>query len=659
MSSIDAYPIATISVNTETLAIAHVNNAFKRDVMDIAHILSLNFKEIIRDVHVHAVIHALKNGDECSCDLLRLSSSNDFPEYWHVTLFSSQTATFYTICILSYHVAVTTDAVIDEHKETMIDYIDNAPIGLQWLSSQGNVLWANKTQLALLGYTAEELIGKHITEFSTDSAETLAFNFGLLNSGKTLNNISSAWKTKSGELRSVTIDSNVRFDANGQVLNTRCFIRDDTALQVQRARCAIEADSALKSLKSKDKFLRRVLHEIRTPANVIIQSLDVSKREDAQHMKQLQKLVRIIKDVEDVDSIENGRVLLQSEDRVHVMDLVHDICDSINEEYDVTGVTRKVHCTSKWMPLEVVCDRHCLTRVISHLYENALRFTQAGIVEFQMHFDGRSTHFEIRNTGAALDVQAMMRVCHMYWEDSGPDNMFTSAGIGLGLNICFNVLEHMGSVLRITSENGVNTFTFDLAFHLLSTTRTDAYIRKSMIACEPGRKAIKRQSWTKNSLWIDLEDSELSREHVIGSDVEDVQPICGHNSCDLFTQVPKRPHVLIADDNMLCQKVLKRTLSKLDCTSDVAGNGQTACDMVKTQHYDLIILDCRMPTMSGPEAAAYMTQHLKVTTPIIGFSADDTEEIQKLCKDAGMTTFLPKPATQAQLRDIVATYVRL
>jgi signal transduction histidine kinase len=84
---------------------------------------------------------------------------------------------------------------------------------------------------------------------------------------------------------------------DGKVLNSRCFIRDDTAQQVQKIRAQLEAENALSSFKSKDKFLRRVLHEIRTPANLILQSLDADCNKDMERIKQMQKLVRIIHDM--------------------------------------------------------------------------------------------------------------------------------------------------------------------------------------------------------------------------------------------------------------------------------------------------------------------------------------------------------------------------
>ena len=155
-------------------------------------------------------------------------------------------------------------------------------------------------------------------------------------------------------------------------------------------------------------------------------------------------------------------------------------------------------------------------------------------------------------------------------------------------------------------------------------------------------------------------DSESGKQHI--SDAHLAIPsatVATQNSaCDIGRQIPRRPHVYVCDDNTVCQKVLCRTLHKLDCMTQVGGTGKDACRDIADGFFDLILMDLRMPIMSGLEATQFLTQQKKVTTPIIGFSADSTQEIQEECVRCGMVGFIAKPASQLQIRECLNTYVR-
>jgi signal transduction histidine kinase len=69
----------------------------------------------------------------------------------------------------------------------------------------------------------------------------------------------------------------------------------DTARQIQQARSEVENTAALEKMSAQDKFLRKVLHEIRTPCNVIMQGLDLAETRDAAVHTQMMRLLRIVK----------------------------------------------------------------------------------------------------------------------------------------------------------------------------------------------------------------------------------------------------------------------------------------------------------------------------------------------------------------------------
>lgn len=118
----------------------------------------------------------------------------------------------------------------------LIDFFQNAPIAMHWLNGDGTVLWANQTELNVLGYTAEEYIGQPIMKFCPDEEELVLEIFKQLGSGNAIADVPVRFRTKDGKLVHLLIDSNVAYNPDGSFGHTRCFIRDDTVRKIRDAR---------------------------------------------------------------------------------------------------------------------------------------------------------------------------------------------------------------------------------------------------------------------------------------------------------------------------------------------------------------------------------------------------------------------------------------
>src|SRR3954462_15886036 len=104
--------------------------------------------------------------------------------------------------------------------------LDHAAEGLHWVGPDGTILWANQTELDLLGYTRDEDIGHNITEFHVDPSAIDDILLRLTR-GETLLNYEARLRHKDGSIRYVLINSNVLWRAE-EFLHTRCCTRDIT-----------------------------------------------------------------------------------------------------------------------------------------------------------------------------------------------------------------------------------------------------------------------------------------------------------------------------------------------------------------------------------------------------------------------------------------------
>jgi PAS domain S-box-containing protein len=104
----------------------------------------------------------------------------------------------------------------------LIDFFQNAPIALHWLSDAGVILWANNFEMLCLGYVSDEYIGHNITEFLLPGEEVQLLEvFTDLLAGQTIRNKSFLFRAKNGGTKYLTVDSNVYFHEDGSFRHTR------------------------------------------------------------------------------------------------------------------------------------------------------------------------------------------------------------------------------------------------------------------------------------------------------------------------------------------------------------------------------------------------------------------------------------------------------
>ena len=119
-----------------------------------------------------------------------------------------------------------------------------------------------------------------------------------------------------------------------------------------------------------------------------------------------------------------------------------------------------------------------------------------------------------------------------------------------------------------------------------------------------------------------------------------------------------RAFVLIAEDNLINQKLTLRMIEKLGHRGEIAADGHAALAALDRTHYDLVLMDCQMPGMDGYEATAQLRRREALTgahLPVIALTANALAEERQRCLDAGMDDYLSKPVKFA---DLAASIIR-
>jgi PAS domain S-box-containing protein len=350
----------------------------------------------------------------------------------------------------------------------LTDFLENATEGLHWVGPDGIVLWANRAELELLGYSRAEYVGRHVSEFHADAAAA-ADMLARLVGGEELRGYEARLVARDGSIKHVLINSSV-YREDGRFVHTRCFTRDITDWkQAQAERDALllreraAREDAEKANRLKDEFLAMVSHELRTPLNAILGWTHVMRSAAAPQPDQTRRALEVIErnariqtqivaDVLDISRITSGKLLLNPE-QLDARPLVSAALEAIRPAAEARKIALRVSLPPD--PRYLWADAARMQQVVGNLLSNAVKFTApGGRVDVALESRGPDLAIVVRDTGKGIAAEFLPHVFERFRQ---ADSSITRnhGGLGLGLAIVKHLVElHRGRVEASSSGEG-------------------------------------------------------------------------------------------------------------------------------------------------------------------------------------------------------------
>lgn len=372
-----------------------------------------------------------------------------------------------------------------------------------------------------------------------------------------------------------------------------------TELKIKNTEALRAKEESEKLSKAKVKFFSTVSHELRTPLYGVIGLSSVLLEDESlkNHKKDLKLLkfsadylLALINDVLQINKIDSEKL-----DEDNSLFNLRELIETITSSFEYMRIQNDNHISiniSDEIPELIKGNSVRLSQILMNLIGNACKFTENGNVYVNVELlslkdKQASIKFTIKDTGIGIAKNKQESVFDEFSQIDSHN--FQGNGSGLGLPIVKKLLALSNSEINLESELGKGaTFTFTLTFDIL-----DKIIQKVMPQ--------------------EVDDSIL-----------------------------KGVKVLIVEDNRINQIVTQKILENKDIICSIAENGEEAVSKIKTNQYDLVLMDINMPVKNGIEAA-YEIREFNKTIPIIALTAVEIEEMRNNIYMSGMNDIIVKP----------------
>ena len=378
--------------------------------------------------------------------------------------------------------------------------------------------------------------------------------------------------------------------------------------------------------RAKGEFLANMSHEIRTPIGAILGLTELLAKSELpettrKHVGLLQAsaegLLQLIDDVLDFSKVEAGKLELHKEP-FNLRGAMGSLVEILEPRAHSQRLTLELTLDDR-LPRHLLGDLPRLRQVLLNLLGNAIKFTDKGSVSLDVRAsesalpahaeDAIVVRFAVQDTGIGIAPEALETLFDPFVQADGSSSR-RHGGTGLGLAISKQLVELMGGSIGCSSKPGEgSTFWCVIPMNIAAgvddpTLQTGAY---------------------RN-------------------------PLHSVQGC----------HILVAEDDPVNQVVVSHQLESLGHSAKVVENGYEALEALTLEPYDLVLMDCQMPSLDGYET----TRRIRKLPgrlgqiPVVALTAHALEGDRHKCLAAGMDDYLPKPFREAELQEMLERWLQ-
>ena len=486
--------------------------------------------------------------------------------------------------------------------------IASSPDAMVVANQDGMISMVNRRVSILFGYKQHKLINMPLTLLIAPSARKenpLLVPLNLCDQKRhCIDSFLSIGIDSQGHEFPLEISSNVLNTSDGAQV---CIILRDITCRIKIQEELIDSKNrAEQASRTKSLFLSNISHELRTPLNGVLGYTQLLLKEEVpeKHREMLESLeecglhlMMLINDILDMTKIESSGVSIVSEP-FDLETTLHMVMANIKALAKQKQLELRMSIAGD-VAREIVGDNLKLRQVLINLTGNAIKFTHKGFIELKVYRQDERLFFLVTDTGIGIAGKDQKDLFKPFSQLKSGQQL---GGTGLGLAICYRLVKAMKGKLTVESRLGVGScFSFSIPYQV---SDTDSLLPEKRL----------------NQTLPELNDEN------------------------------KNNSILVVDDSENNRDLLTSALQSYQFKVDSAENGQIALEKFGAYHFDLILMDLKMPVMDGFAATqAIREMHKGKSIIIMAISASVSEDTRQRIHGSGFNDFIAKPLSFCEL----------